>query len=139
MFDIGFWELVMIAVVALIVVGPRELPTLVRSVSSWMAHARAIASEFKNELSREAAQAEELKRLVERESEIAELHKMLDEARTRIPLDPLQDFNPLQDSDKDKPGAASGDGAAITRHDARHDDSDARSAPPGRDRDGQAS
>ncbi len=91
MFDIGFWEMAMIAVVALLVIGPRELPTLLRGINSWVKHARGLASEFKKELSREVAQAEELKRLVERETEIAKLHKMVDEARSTIPLDPLQD------------------------------------------------
>ncbi len=87
MFDIGFLEMALIAVVALVVVGPRELPALLRGVSSWVGRAREFASEFKNELSREAAHAEELRKLVERESEVAELHKLLDEARSQIPLD----------------------------------------------------
>lgn len=87
MFDIGFWEMALIAVVALVVVGPRELPALLRGVSSWVGRAREFASEFKNELSREAAHAEELRKMVERESEVAELHKLLDEARSQIPLD----------------------------------------------------
>ncbi len=87
MFDIGFWEMALVAVVALVVVGPRDLPVLLRNVSSWITRAREVASEFRNELSREAAHAEELKKMVERETEIAELHKLLDEARAQIPLD----------------------------------------------------
>jgi len=87
MFDIGFWEMALIAVIALLVVGPRELPALIRGVSGWMARARRVAGEFKAEFTREVAHAEELKRLVEREAEVAELHKALEEARSTIPLD----------------------------------------------------
>lgn len=123
MFDIGFWELVVIAVVALVVVGPKELPGLLRGVSSWIGQARAIAGEFKNELSREAAQAEELKRLVEREAEVAELHRLLDEARAKLPVDSLLD------GDKT---------AASSAGDARPDTPPKPEATPsGRDRDGQ--
>jgi sec-independent protein translocase protein TatB len=124
MFDIGFWEMALIVVVALVVVGPRELPTLLRGVGSWVGRARGIARELKNELRREVAQADELKRLVERESEIAELHKMLDEARTRIPLDPSQDD--LKGGNR----AASGDDATGR---------EAGQKPPERDRDGKPS
>lgn len=87
MFDIGFWEMVVIAVVALLVIGPKELPALIRGVSTWMSRARRVAGEFKAEFTREVAKAEEIKRLVEREAEIAEVHKALDEARTTISLD----------------------------------------------------
>lgn len=84
MFDIGFWEMVMIAVVALVVVGPRELPGMIRTVSGWIRHARQVAGELRDELSREVSQVEELKRLVEKEAEIAEVHRALEEARATI-------------------------------------------------------
>lgn len=86
MFDVGFWEMVMIAVVALVVVGPKELPGLVRTVSGWMRQARRVAGEFKDEFSREVARAEELKQLIEKESEIAEVHRALEEARATISI-----------------------------------------------------
>jgi sec-independent protein translocase protein TatB len=129
MFDIGFWEMAVIAVVALLVVGPRELPAMLRGISTWARRARAIASEFKNELGREAAQAEELKRLVERETEIAELHKLLDETRAQIPLD-----SPQQET-RGRPGTAAGDAAAARTDEAG---TNAESTPPGRDRDARS-
>ncbi len=124
MFDIGFWEMALIVVVALVVVGPRELPSLLRGVGSWVGRARGIARELQNELGREVAQADELKRLVERESEIAELHKLLDEARTRIPLDLPQDDL------KGGTRAASGDNSTGR---------EAGQKPPERDPDGKSS
>jgi len=57
MFDIGWSELVVIAVVALIAIGPKELPGVLRMVGQWMGKARKMASEFQgqfNEAMREA-------------------------------------------------------------------------------------
>lgn len=87
MFDIGFWEMVLIAVVALVVVGPKELPVVIRTVGAWVGRARAVAGEFKDEFNREVARAEELKKLVERETQLAEMHKAIEDARKTISLD----------------------------------------------------
>ena len=46
MLDVGWQELLVIAVVAIIVVGPRELPQLMRTVGRWMGKARRMAREF---------------------------------------------------------------------------------------------
>ncbi|MET0878771.1 MAG: Sec-independent protein translocase protein TatB [Tardiphaga sp.] len=61
MFDIGWSELVVIAVVALIAIGPKELPGVLRMVGQWMAKARKMAGEFQgqfNEAMREAEMAD---------------------------------------------------------------------------------
>jgi sec-independent protein translocase protein TatB len=61
MFDIGWSELVVIAVVALIAIGPKELPGVLRMVGQWMGKARRMASEFQgqfNEAMREAEMAD---------------------------------------------------------------------------------
>jgi sec-independent protein translocase protein TatB len=44
MFDIGWSELVVIAVVALIAIGPKELPGVLRMVGQWMGKARKMAA-----------------------------------------------------------------------------------------------
>ncbi len=111
MFDIGFWEMVLIAIVALVVVGPKELPGLIRGVSAWVSQARKVAGEFKEEFSREVARAEEIKRLVERETELAELHKALEEARATVSIDALDD--PARGRQAGESGAAAPDAAAI--------------------------
>src|SRR6266850_1371754 len=54
MFDIGWSELVVIAVVALIAIGPKELPGVLRMVGQWMGKARKMAAEFQGEV-KEAA------------------------------------------------------------------------------------
>ncbi len=53
MFDIGFWELVLISVVGLVVLGPERLPHAIRSVSRFVGAARSMASSVKDELSHE--------------------------------------------------------------------------------------
>jgi len=57
MFDIGWQELLVIGVVALLVIGPKDMPTAIRAVSRWAAKARALAREFQqgiDEVVREA-------------------------------------------------------------------------------------
>lgn len=61
MFDIGFSELLLIAVVALIVLGPEKLPKAARLAGLWVRRAKASWYSVKSELERELA-AEELQR-----------------------------------------------------------------------------
>lgn len=61
MLDVGYSELLLIAIVALVVVGPKELPVLLRTVGRWVAQARSVARQFRagfDEMVREAEIAE---------------------------------------------------------------------------------
>ncbi|MBD0787862.1 Sec-independent protein translocase subunit TatB [Vibrio sp. Y2-5] len=53
MFDIGFWELVLISVVALVVLGPERLPHAIRSVTKFIGAAKSMANSVKDELAHE--------------------------------------------------------------------------------------
>ena len=70
MFDIGWSELVVIAVVALIAIGPKELPGVLRMVGQWMSKARKMAGEFQGQF-QEAM----------REAEMADIKKSFDEVK----------------------------------------------------------
>ena len=70
MFDIGWSEIAVIAVVALIAIGPKELPGVLRMVGQWMGKARKMASEFQGQF-QEAM----------REAEMADLKKSFDEVK----------------------------------------------------------
>jgi sec-independent protein translocase protein TatB len=70
MFDIGWSEFVVIAVVALIAIGPKELPGVLRMVGQWMGKARRMATEFQGQF-QEAM----------REAEMADLKKSFDEVK----------------------------------------------------------
>ncbi|HRD64528.1 MAG TPA: Sec-independent protein translocase protein TatB [Candidatus Competibacter sp.] len=61
MFEIGFWELIVVGVVALLVVGPDKLPGLARTAGLWVGKARRMIADVKAEVDREL-QLEELKR-----------------------------------------------------------------------------
>ncbi|ALT00012.1 Sec-independent protein translocase protein TatB [Lacimicrobium alkaliphilum] len=66
MFDIGFWELLVIGIVALLVLGPERLPGAIRSTSRALSGVRSMASNFKQEL--------------EQQLKIQELHENLKKA-----------------------------------------------------------
>jgi sec-independent protein translocase protein TatB len=52
-FDIGFWELVLIAVIGLVVLGPERLPIAIRNVSRWVGAAKRMAGSVRDELEQE--------------------------------------------------------------------------------------
>jgi len=70
MFDIGWSELVVIGVVALVAIGPKELPGVLRMVGQWIGKARRMASEFQGQFN-EAM----------REAEMADVKKAFDEVK----------------------------------------------------------
>jgi sec-independent protein translocase protein TatB len=84
MFDIGWTELIIVGIIALIVIGPRELPKTLRTVGQMMTKVRRMASEFQGQFN-EAI----------REAELDELRKEA-EKFTNI-TNPLGDFDPLSD------------------------------------------
>ena len=53
MFDIGFWEIAVIGVIALLVVGPERLPALARNVGRWVGQVRRYVSHVKQDIERE--------------------------------------------------------------------------------------
>lgn len=53
MFDIGFWELLLIAIIGLVVLGPERLPVAIRSVRSWITSMRNFSEGVKSELTEE--------------------------------------------------------------------------------------
>jgi sec-independent protein translocase protein TatB len=67
-FDIGWSEMAIIMLVALVVIGPRDLPRLARSLGQWVAKGRAMAREFQRSLEDLAREAEldDVKREIEK-------------------------------------------------------------------------
>ena len=61
MFDIGFWELLLIFSIALIVLGPERLPQTARAVGQWTGRARAFVRNPTTELARETRNSEAAK------------------------------------------------------------------------------
>jgi sec-independent protein translocase protein TatB len=53
MFDIGFWELLLIAIIGLVVLGPERLPVAIRTVRGWVSGVRKFSDSVKTELTEE--------------------------------------------------------------------------------------
>lgn len=79
MFDIGFSELCMVALISLLVIGPERLPKAARVAGFWIGKARAMMASLKAEI-REELQAEEIRQSLKHESGFKEMNDMLDEA-----------------------------------------------------------
>lgn len=77
MFELGFWELVVIAVVALLVIGPDRLPAVARTVGLWVGRIRAYMGSLQSDLKRELAVDEEQRQNLDRLSRVDELQQRL--------------------------------------------------------------
>jgi len=73
MFDIGYMELLVIAAVALVVIGPKDLPRVMRTVGQWVGRARGMARHFRSGID-----------TMIRESELEEMEKKWREENARI-------------------------------------------------------
>jgi len=57
-FDIGGWEFLLIIMLALLIIGPKDLPLAIRTITQWIRKARSLAQEFQYNLDDIATQAE---------------------------------------------------------------------------------
>lgn len=81
MFEIGFWELVMVGVVALIVVGPERLPGLARTAGLWLGKARRMIADVKAEVDREL-HLEEIKQTLRQQANLGEVKDLTDQVKS---------------------------------------------------------
>ena len=84
MFGFGWGEMVIIGIVALIAIGPKELPTVLRTAGMWMGKVRRMANEFQGQF-QEAL----------REAELTDLKKHADDIASDI-----SNFDPIKDTQK---------------------------------------
>jgi sec-independent protein translocase protein TatB len=83
MFDIGFQELVLIGLLALIVLGPRRLPEAARTAGRWVGKARGFVSNIKQDLNREL-QSHDLAEFRRLQEELAAARNMLRESSSNV-------------------------------------------------------
>ena len=83
MFDVGFWELALIAVVALLVVGPERLPKLARTAGLWIGKGRRFVGVVKADIDREL-RAEELKQILDKQAASNPLEEIVEETRDAV-------------------------------------------------------
>ncbi len=107
MFDIGFWEIVVISVIGLIVLGPERLPVAIRTVRGWISGVKQISHNIKTELSEELRIHELHSNLKKAEQqnmqnltpEVAESVKSLQEAAAMV-TQPYLNKNTMTENDK---------------------------------------
>lgn len=83
MFDVGFSELLLTALVALIVIGPERLPKVARTLGLWTGRARRFVNQVKEDIDREI-KAEELKRVMQEQAKSTGIHEIIEETRDTI-------------------------------------------------------
>ncbi len=99
MFDVGFSELVMVGLVALLVIGPERLPKAARIAGFWLGKARTTVANVKAEIKQEL-HAEEMRQLLLEQQSIAnELQKTAEEAKSAL-LDNESVSETQQDNDR---------------------------------------
>lgn len=108
MFDLGWTEMMLVAAVAVIVVGPKDLPRLMRTIGQFVSKARGMASELQNQFMDIANQSE------------------LEELRNSVKDIPVQ--NPLADIEKDLAKATAGEGLNSSIHELEERDSESEDA-----------
>jgi len=77
MFDIGFTEIILVFVVALLVVGPERLPRIARTAGLWVGKMRGFVTSVKADIDRELA-TEELKKALAKQAAMPELEELID-------------------------------------------------------------
>jgi sec-independent protein translocase protein TatB len=80
MFDIGFWEFAVLVVLAILVVGPKDLPRMMRTIGQYTAKIRGTAREFQRSFDEMA-----------RESELDELRKQIADVKANNPVSEFKD------------------------------------------------
>ena len=98
MFDIGFWELSLILVIALLVVGPERLPRMARTAGMWMGKMRRFVRSVQTDIKKELA-AEELKRTLAEQAKSTGLHDIVEET-SNIASDTEKYLNDPLESDE---------------------------------------
>lgn len=98
MFDIGFWELCLIAVVALLVIGPERLPKVAYEAGKWFGKLQRFVRDARLELERELHNYEVKQTLDKQKQELLQAAETAKEAVTRLKRD-------LEDNDTGSAGS----------------------------------
>jgi sec-independent protein translocase protein TatB len=103
MFDVGFSELIMVALVSLLVIGPERLPKVARIAGFWIGKSRSMMASIKAEI-KEELHAEEVRQILKQQADLQEFHAAINETEdaansikaslTALPEETLTDVKP---------------------------------------------
>ena len=80
MFDVGFWEICVVGLVSLLVIGPERLPKAARIAGFWLGKARNMVAAVKTEI-KEELHAEEIRQVLKEQAALEDLQKVADDAK----------------------------------------------------------
>lgn len=109
MFDIGFLELIVVAVVALLVFGPERLPRVARDAGRWVGRARRMVSQFSSEMERQIELEDLREKLrqhggsVDIESDVRKIEATVNDALSEALPPHTGEYEPLPRSEPDLP------------------------------------
>ena len=83
MFDIGFFELMVIGIVGLIVIGPERLPRVARTLGKWVGRTRRFITNVKHDIDREIRQ-DEIRQALQRNASLDEIKNIINDTRFTI-------------------------------------------------------
>ncbi len=101
MFEVGFSELCMVALVALLVIGPEKLPRIARLTGYWLGKTRTMVANVKAEIKAEL-HAEEMRQLLDEQSHISDLQQLMHDGE-QILSETKEATQQLLKSELDKP------------------------------------
>ena len=115
MFDIGFWEIMFIGLIALVVVGPERLPKLAYTAGKWLGKGRSMLSAVKGEIDKEM-KAEELKEiLAKQQKSLNPLHEIIEETSGTVNDFKNQTYKTANEAEKEYSADPASQDEAITR------------------------
>lgn len=123
MFDIGFWEMLIIGVVGLVVIGPERLPAVARTLGRWVGKVRGFVASTRADLEKEINSTELRQILDDKQGEINELRDMLNDTRASIEntdqyVMKAIDDEPVESANTDKP-ATNTDGSSANHNEKK--------------------
>lgn len=128
MFDIGFWELIVISIIGLIVLGPERLPVAIRKLVRWISKVKGMANTVKTELSQELKLHEMNENMIKAsKQELNDLDPELQQSIDEMKKTAQEITRPYQNKHRDLPATENGENSILdksTRPSSKQDESE---------------
>lgn len=102
MFDVGFWEICLIGVISLLVIGPEKLPKVARLAGFWLGKTRRMVDAVKSEITEEFRE-EEIRQALNKQSGLDDIKQLVKDASEAIHPIQSESVKPQDGMDKSSP------------------------------------